>query len=470
MRAGLQNSGHGKVGQMKGIVLEKAACLVTCNDRDEIFQEQDVAVEGSRIREIGTDLSDAYPDFRRIDCRGCFVGPGLVNTHHHFYQAMFRGIPEVQGLGLFEWLRTLYRYWQYLDEDIVYYGSQVAMVELLRTGCTLTTDHHYVFPAGAPGNLIDIQIEAARELGIRFQPTRGSMSLSMEDGGLPPQSVVQAEAAIMEDSARLIETYHDPDPGAMVRISLAPCSPFSVTLDLMRETEALARRAGVMLHTHVAETLDEEEYCIETHGMRPLDLMESLGWMGEDVWYAHGIHFNDEEVERMVRTGTGIAHCPSSNMKVAGGVCRVSEVFRKGGNIGIAVDGSASNDGSNMIQEMKRAYLLNHLRYGLEGLSAYETYKMATRGGARVLGRSDTGYLAPGLAADIVVIGLEDPAFAGCHDPLVSVVNCGNSDIPRHALVNGRIVLEDGQIPGLDLSGVARRAQDAARKCLEKNR
>ncbi len=455
---------------MSGIILTGISHLVTCNDSDERWSDVDLAIEDGRILAIGPELDRRYPQWDRLDCRGCFVGPGLVNTHHHFYQAMFRGIPEVQGMELFDWLKTLYRYWEHLDEEIVYYGSQVALTELLKTGCTLASDHHYVFPRGAGGHLIDVQIGVARDLGIRFHPTRGSMSLSVEDGGLPPASVVQTDGEILEDSVRLIETWHDPSPGAMTRIALSPCSPFSVTLDLMRETARLARDRGVMLHTHVAETLDEQEYCIQTHGMRPIDLMESLEWMGEDVWYAHAVHLNDEEVDRMVRTGTGIAHCPSSNMKLGSGICRCAEIWNKGGNISVAVDGSASNDGSNLWQEMKRAYYLSHLKDGPGGLSADQTYKMASRGGARVLGRTDTGVLAPGMQADLIVVDLDVPAFAGCHDPLVAVVNCGSSDLVKHVFVAGRQVVCDGKIPGVDDRELYRKAHQAARDCVRRNR
>lgn len=296
------------------------------------------------------------------------------------------------------------------------------------------------------------------------------MSLSVEDGGLPPVRVVQTDGEILEDSARLIERWHDPQDGAMTRIALAPCSPFSVTLDLMRKTAELARDKGVMLHTHVAETLDEQDYCVQTHGMRPLDLMESLGWMGKDVWYAHSIHLNDGEVGRMIRSGTGIAHCPSSNMKLGSGICRASEIWNRGGSISVAVDGSASNDGSNLWQEMKRAYYLSHLKDGPKGLSAHQTYQMASRGGARVLGRTDTGVLAPGMQADLIVVDLENPAYAGCHDPLVAMLNCGTSDQVRDVFVAGRQVVRDGHIPGMDEKDLYRRAHRAAQACVQRNK
>lgn len=454
---------------MSGYVLKNISCLVTCNDRDEIVSGVDLVIRDRQIEAIGENLAAANPELEVMDCQGCLVGPGLVNTHHHFYQTMFRGIPEAQGLALFDWLKTLYRYWQHMTPDVVYQGTRTALIELIRTGCTMTTDHHYVFPAGQKENPIEIQIGAARELGMRFHPTRGSMSLSEKDGGLPPESVVQTDHEILEDSARLVEAFHDPEPYAMTRIALAPCSPFSVTLDLMRRTAELAREKKVMLHTHVAETVDEEQYCMDTHGMRPVDLMESLGWMGQDVWYAHAIHLNDDEVARMAASGTGIAHCPSSNMKLGSGICRVTRILEQKGKIGLAVDGSASNDGSNLWQEMKRAYLLNHLFYGQRGLSAYQAFRLATRGGAEVLGRTDTGYLAPGMAADLIVISLEDPAFAGCHDPLTAVVNCGSSDLVDTVFINGKRVVHNRILLGVDLREAYSSAHRAARDCVAKN-
>jgi 8-oxoguanine deaminase len=451
---------------MKKYLLKNISTVITCNDQDEILHKVDILIEGKKIKQIGQDLpQDA--DTEVLNGNEYVAIPGLVNTHHHLYQTMFRGLPEVQGLGLFEWLKGLYEFWKFITPEVVYHGSMVGLAELLRTGCTLTTDHHYVFPKNQSG-LIDCQIEAAKKIGIRFQPTRGSMSISQKDGGLPPDSVVQTDDEILEDCARLIEKYHDPDPYAMIRISLAPCSPFSVSTDLMKETAKLARQKSVMMHTHVAETLDEERYCLEKFGLRPVELMEELEWVGPDVWWAHGIHLNDAEIHRL--NGTGIAHCPSSNMKLQSGICRTSELYKANAKLGIAVDGSASNDGSNMWQEIKRAYLLNHLHYGLDGLSAYEIIKIATRGGAEVLGRTDTGILAPGMAADIVLINLADIAFAGCHDPLVAIVNCGNNDLVDTVFVNGKKVVENQELLTIDQKEEYRKAHAVATACINTRR
>lgn len=332
----------------------------------------------------------------------------------------------------------------------------------------LNSDHHYIFPKNQPDTLIDEQIRAAQEIGIRFTATRGSMSLGRDHGGLPPMSVVQAESKILEDSDRLISKYHDTNDFAMTRISLAPCSPFSVTKELMLETKKLARKRGVMLHTHLAETIDEERFCIEKYGRRPFELMEELEWLGPDVWYAHGIHFSDSEIDRL--NGTGIAHCPSSNMKLNSGICRTSEIFKKGGHISIAVDGSASNDGSNMWEEVRRAYLLNHLKYGADGLNAYEILKIATRGGADVLGRPDTGRLDVGKAADIILFDLNKVEYAGCHDPLVSLVCLGNSSFTKMTIVNGKLVSKDGNLISMNADEIGKTAHKIAKNIVSNER
>jgi cytosine/adenosine deaminase-related metal-dependent hydrolase len=343
----------------------------------------------------------------------------------------------------------LYEFWKNITPEAVYYGAMVGFAELIRTGCTLTSDHHYVFPENQPQTLIDEQIQAAQRIGIRFHATRGSMSLGRDQGGLPPMSVVQSESKILEDCHRLVGKYHDKSPYAMTRIAFAPCSPFSVTKSLMTETRDLARQLKVMMHTHLAETLDEERFCLEKYNRRPFELMEELGWIGKDVWFAHGIYLNDREIQNL--NGSGIAHCPTSNMKLNSGICRTTDIVRAGtGNLSIAVDGSASNDGSNMIEEVRRAYLLNHLKYGVDGLNAYEILKMATRGGAQVLGRDDVGYLAPNKAADIIFFDLNKVEYAGCHDPLVSLVCLGNSSYTKMTMINGEIVSKDGVLCNID--------------------
>ncbi|MCB8817820.1 8-oxoguanine deaminase [Desulfosporosinus shakirovi] len=451
------------------ILIKNLHTLVTCNDQDQILKNVDLLIDGHQIRAVGKQLTYDGPH-EVIDGSSKLAIPGLVNTHHHLYQTLFRGLSEVQGMPLFSWLINLYEFWKHLTPDAVYYGSQVGFAELLRTGCTLTADHHYVFPKGQPATLIDSQIQAAQEIGIRFHPTRGSMSLGKSKGGLPPDEVVQTEDEILKDSQRLIETYHDPSPFAMTRLSLAPCSPFSVSKDLMIQARELARSTGtgVMLHTHLAETMDEEKFCLEFYGRRPVELMEEIEWIGPDVWFAHAIHLSDREIK--VLANSGVAHCPSSNMKLGSGICRTSELIKAGVKLGIAVDGSASNDGSNMWEEVRRAYLLNHLRYADAGLSAYETVKAATRGGAEVLGRNDTGILQEGKAADLALINLEDVAFAGCHDPLVSMVCCGNTSIVDTTIVNGRIVVREGQLITLDPEDIRVKAHKVSQEMVEKER
>ena len=449
---------------MNNLLLKNIDYIFTFNDREETFQKFDILIEGSKIERIGKGLV-ASKETEVLDCSGLVALPGFVNTHHHLYQTMFRGIKEVQEKPLFPWLIGLYEFWKHLTPEAVYYGALVGLSELLRTGCTLTSDHHYVFPNDQPGTLIDDQIKAAKDIGIRFHATRGSMSLGKDQGGLPPMTVIQTESQILEDSDRLISKYHDPGDFSMLRIALAPCSPFSVTKKLMSETKDLARKRGVMMHTHLAETLDEEAFCISKFGRRPYELMEDLEWLGSDVWFAHGIYFNDQEVINL--KGSGIAHCPSSNMKLNSGICRTSEIVKAGGKLSIAVDGSASNDGSNMWEEVRRAYLLNHLKYGTEGLNAYEILKVATRGGADVLGRNDTGRLDAGKAADIILFDLNGIEYAGCHDPLVSLVCLGNSSLTKMTIVNGKIVVKDGIVLTLDSNEIGKTANKIAKDIVE---
>jgi 8-oxoguanine deaminase len=448
-------------------LLKNIGYIVTFNDRDETFENHDILINGSQIEGIGKNL-EVDSDCEIIDCSGLTALPGFVNTHHHLYQTLFRGIKEVQEQPLFPWLIGLYEFWKNITPDAVYYGAAVGFSELLRTGCTLTSDHHYVFPDSQPGTLIDDQIRAAKEIGIRFHATRGSMSLGKDQGGLPPMSVVQSEEQILLDSERLIDRYHDRSDFAMTRIALSPCSPFSVTKELMIQTKDLARKRGVMLHTHLAETLDEEQFCLSKYGRRPFELMEDFEWVGPDVWFAHGIHFSDDELKRL--NGSGIAHCPSSNMKLSSGICRTSEIYRMGGKVSIAVDGSASNDGSSMWEEVRRAYLLNHLKYGTDGLNAYEILKVATRGGADVLGRTDTGRLDAGKAADIILFDLNGVEYAGCHDPLVSLVCLGNSSLTDMTIVNGKVVVKNGLVLTMDSSRVAENANRIARDIVRNHR
>lgn len=454
-------------GAMSELLLQNISNIYTFNNQDEHLKNCDIHITNGIITNIEQHIQPT-PTMSLIDCTGLVALPGFVNTHHHLYQTLFRGLKEVQEKPLFPWLIGLYEFWKHLTPEAVYYGAMVGFSELLKTGCTLTSDHHYVFPNNQPATLIDEQIRAASEIGMRFHATRGSMSLGKDQGGLPPMSVVQSEEIILLDSERLINTYHDTSDYAMTRIALAPCSPFSVTASLMKDTARFARKHQVMLHTHLAETLDEERFCIEKYGRRPFELMEDLEWVGPDVWFAHGIFLNDEEISRL--NGSGIAHCPSSNMKLNSGICRTSDLFNSGAKLSIAVDGSASNDGSNMWEEVRRAYLLNHLKYGTEGLNAYNILRVATRGGAEVLNRTDTGYLAPDMAADLNLFDLSGIEYAGCHDPLISLVCLGNHSYTKMTIVNGKIVSKDGKLQTIDDTLMAQKAMDIATTLVKKER
>lgn len=441
--------------------------IVTCDDGDRILHGANLLLDGGVIASL--DAADDAQADRVIDGRNLFVYPGLVNTHHHLYQYFTRNLPQVQGFALFDWLTALYGIWAGLDADIVYQSSLAGMAELMRYGCTTCFDHHYVFPTGQEG-LIDAQFEAAAALGIRMHASRGSMSLSQKDGGLPPDSVVQPLEPILRDSRRLIETYHDPSPLSMRQVVLAPCSPFSVTAELMTESAALARAYGVRLHTHLCETKDEERYTLERTGLRPFAYMESLGWVGPDVFYAHGIHFNDAELRALADTGTGVAHCPCSNMKLSSGVMRLPEMLRLGVPVGLAVDGSASNDASNLLEEIRTAYLLHRLTAGDDAPTGYALLKLATRGGARLLGRNDIGRLAVGCAADLFAIRMDRPELlcAG-RDAANLFGTVGYHRAADYVFVNGRLTVEDGALLRVDEARLQAGAAAAVRRLLEKS-
>lgn len=428
-------------------LLKNVDTVISCDEQDRVYRQTDVWFSDGRIERIGP--MDQQPD-KVFDCSGMLLYPGLVNTHHHLYQYFTRSLEKVQGMELFDWLRTLYEIWKNLNGDTVYLSSLAAMGELMRYGCTTCFDHHYVFPRGA-GDLIARQMAAADKLGIRFVASRGSMDLSKKDGGLPPDSVVQTIDEILADSQRLIEAWHHPDTDKMHDIVLAPCSPFSVSGDLLRESANLARTYGVRLHTHVGETKDEENYTLSRFGLRPVGYMESLGWVGPDVWYAHGIHMNDGELELLSATGTGVAHCPNSNMKLHSGVCRVPDMLKKGVKVGLAVDGSASNDGSNMMDEVRTAFLLHRLTWGEQAPTGYELLKLATGGSAKLLGKSDIGEITEGMAADCFLIRKEQPdLLCGSLNPKDLFGNVGYHRPCDLVFVNGKLTVRDGHILGVD--------------------
>jgi 8-oxoguanine deaminase len=434
----------------------------------EELSGKDLLIDGTKVSRIDDEIDPqalGTPEIEVIDCSSLVVLPGFVNTHHHFYQTLQRCVPEVQDSPLFDWLTTLYEIWKNLDEDSIYWSTLVACGELLKTGCTTSTDHLYVFPTGTSSRFIDVEIEAASKIGIRFHPTRGSMSLGKDQGGLPPNEVVQFEDEILKDSERLIDQYHDPEPGSMLRIALAPCSPFSISERLLKETRELASRKGVLLHTHLAETEDENAYCLETYGVRPVQLMERCGWLGRDVWYAHGIHLTDGELEKLRATETGICHCPTSNMRLGAGRARVPEMLRMGIRVGLGVDGSASNDTSDMLAELRNCFLLQRLAGGSSAITTRQVIRLATAGSAGLLDRDDIGTVGEGKCADLVGIDVSDISHAGAlHDYLASVVLCGTNHNVQLTIVNGDVVVRDGRLLTVDEEEVVRKANDAARR------
>ena len=452
---------------MSTLLLKNAALLVTMDGERRRIEGGGIFVRDNVIEAVGPTAELPREADRVLDASGMIVLPGLVNTHHHLYQTLTRALPAVQNVGLFDWLRTLYPVWAELTGEAVYVSALVGLAELVLSGCTTTSDHLYIFPNDVA---LDDEIRAARELGIRFHPSRGGMSLGQSQGGLPPDRVVQSEEEILADCERVIEKYHDPTPYSMCRVVLAPCSPFSVTPELMREAAELAREHGVRLHTHLAETKDEERFCLERFGCRPLAYMERLGWVGEDVWYAHAIHLNEEEIGLLAETGTGVAHCPTSNMRLGSGIAPIREMLDAGVKVGLAVDGSASNDSSHMLAEARMAMLLQRVRRGAGALSAQEALEMATLGGAKVLGRDDIGSLEAGKAADFIAINLNRLEYAGAlHDPLAALVFCAPVNVDL-SVINGEVVVEGGRIAGLDLGDIIARHNELSRRMIERAR
>jgi len=427
----------------------------------ELDAANGIVVDGGRIAELvpagGQPSGDVAQTF---DAHNLVLIPGLINCHHHFYQTLTRACPAALNKELFDWLVALYPVWAGLAEEGIALSTELALAELMLSGCATASDHHYLFTEQIP-DAIDIQVEAVRRMGARVVLTRGSMSLGERDGGLPPDSVVQNEDLILAESERLISQYHEAGEAAFVQIALAPCSPFSVTQELLRESAVLARQHGVMLHTHLGETEDENAFCIERFGKRPLDHLDEIGWVADDVWLAHGVRFNDEEIARLGKAGTGIAHCPTSNMLLASGICRVNELEAAGAPVGLGVDGSASNDASNMMQEVRQAFLLQRIRYGAAAVSHEDALRWGTAGGAGVLNRSDLGTLAPGQAADIALFDLEELRFSGSGDPIAALVLCGAHRV-RHLMIGGEWRVSDGELPNVDLARLRARHQAMA--------
>ncbi len=460
-------------------LLIKNAHIVTMDDQQWEIPEGGLYIRDGFIEQVGLtrDLSQTADEV--LDLNGYIVLPGLVNTHHHFYQTLTRAVPAAQEANLFNWLKTLYPIWARLTPDDIFISTQTAMAELALSGCTTAADHLYLFPNGSK---LDDEIAAASEIGLRLQASRGSMSLGESQGGLPPDSVVDTEENILKDSQRLIEKYHDAKPGAMTQIVLAPCSPFSVTSDLMKQSAKLAREYGVHLHTHLAETEDEEQFCMKMFGHRPVGYMQEVDWVGDDVWFAHAVWVNEEEIKVFAKHNCGVAHCPTSNMRLASGIAPIKEYRAAGVKVGIGVDGSASNDGSHLLGEVRNTMLLSRLKEGITGfsrsplpegeglgvrelMSAREALHLGTRGGAAVLGRDDIGSLEAGKCADFFAVNLNKLSYAGMHDPVAAVV-FGQSANAEYTVVGGKFIVREGQLVTVDEGRLIEKHNKAAKRLL----
>ncbi len=463
---------------MSVLLIDHAAVLVSLDDERREIKNGSIVIRDKAIEAVGSSdemrrvLSGKglVPD-RHIDASGCVLMPGLVNCHHHLYQTLTRSIGTAEGKSLFDWLQTLYPIWGQMDATAVYISAKLGLAELMLAGATTVADHLYLFPNGAR---LDDEIRAARELGVRFHPTRGCMSLGQSQGGLPPDDICEDEIDILADCERVIAEFHDPERYSMLRIGLAPCSLFSVTAELIRDTAALARRhPGVNLHTHLAETIDENRFCEARFGMRPLQYMQSLGWTGEDVWFAHMVHPDSHEISMLADTRSGVCHCPSSNMILASGIAPVREMVDAQVRVGLGVDGSASNDGNHLLGEARQAMLLQRVGWpGFESsaarFAAREALELATRGGAAVLGRDDIGSLEPGKAADLVAYRVDGIQHAGAGGDLVAgLLTCAPVDAWL-TVINGRVVLEQGEITGLDLPDLIKQHNEQAQRLLQK--
>lgn len=459
---------------MTSLLVKNAAILVTMDDHRREIPGGGLFIRDGFIQQVGPTSQLPVDADEVLDLSDHIILPGLINTHHHFYQTLTRAVPAAQDANLFNWLKTLYPIWARMTPEDIRISTQTALAELALSGCTAASDHLYIFPNGST---LDDEILAGREVGLRLHASRGSMSLGESKGGLPPDSVVEDEDFILEDSQRLIETYHEPHRGAFTRVVLAPCSPFSVTTELMRQSAAMARTYHVSLHTHLAETQDEEAFCLEKFGHKPVAYMDFLTWTGPDVWFAHSVHVNRDEIDLYARTGCGVAHCPTSNMRLASGIAPVLEMLRAGVKVGLGVDGSASNDGSNLLEEARQAMLLARVNAGLHGASlsdsgasplmtARQALEIATRGSASVLGREDLGSLAPGKCGDFFAIDLNRLDYAGAlHDPVAAVLFCAPVRVD-YTVVGGKMVVEQGKLKSLDLPALVEKHNRAAHRLL----
>ncbi len=439
------------------LLIRNAQVVATMDDAGTELADASILIEGGVIKAINPTDPGAT---QTLDATGCVVTPGLVNTHHHMFQSLTRVVPGGQDALLFGWLKTLYPIWARMTPAGIRAATQLALTELALSGCSQTSDHLYLFPNGAR---LDDSIEAAADIGLRFHPTRGSMSIGESDGGLPPDALVEAEPAILRDCERLIDAFHDTNPGAMLRIGLAPCSPFSVSQGLMRDTAVLARDKGVRLHTHLAENTEDIVYSEAQFGCRPGAYAESLGWVGADVWHAHCVKLETAEIDLFAATSTGIAHCPCSNCRLGSGIAPITQMIQAGVPVGLGVDGSASNDSGHLLAEARQALLLQRVAQGADAITARQVLRLATRGGAQVLGRDDCGTIAPGFRADLAIWDMQSLQTAGAWDPVAALVLCGPLPV-RDLLVEGRLVVQDGQMTQVDAAQIARTARNCAQR------
>ena len=459
---------------MTTLLIKNANVIATMDAEDRELKDSAIFCRDGFIEQMGPTDTLPHTADTVLDLQDHLILPGLINTHHHFYQTLTRAIPAAQNVNLFNWLKTLYPIWARMNSEDIFVSTQTALSELALSGCTTSSDHLYLFPNGSR---LDDEIDAAASMGLRFHAARGSMSLGESKGGLPPDSVVDDEESILKDSQRLIERYHDPKPGSKVQILLAPCSPFSVTSELMRQSALLAREYSVHLHTHLAETQDEEAFCLQMFGYKPVAYMQQVNWIGNDVWFAHSVHVNQEEIDLYAHTGCGVAHCTSSNMRLASGIAPIMDMMKAGVKVGLGVDGSASNDGSHMLGETRLTMLLARLNSGLHGASlsgtsapglmtARQALSLATRGGAAVLGRTDIGSLEVGKCADMIAIDLNRLEYTGAlHDPVAAVVFCYPIQVDYN-IIGGEIIVNKGHLTTLDLQAHAKKHNLAAKKLI----
>lgn len=446
---------------MPEILIKGAEVIVTMDDARRELTDSDLLIRDGVIAAVGQGL--VAPHAQVVHARGCVVTPGLVNTHHHLYQTLTRAVPGGQDALLFGWLQCLYPIWERFGPEEMFISAQIGLAELALSGCTMTSDHLYLYPNGSR---LEDTIHAAAEVGLRFHPTRGAMSIGVSKGGLPPDSLVEAEPRILEDMIRVVDAFHDPAEGSMVRVGLAPCSPFSVSRDLMREAALLARDKGVMLHTHLAENEEDIAYSLATFGVRPGQYAEDLGWTGPDVWHAHCVKLNGQEIDLFARTGTGVAHCPCSNCRLGSGIAPVRAMRDAGVKVGLGVDGSASNDAGNLMAEARQTMLLQRVSVGADAMGAREALEIATRGGAEVLGRSDCGQIAVGKRADVAIWDISGIEAAGSWDPVAALILCGPVRA-RDVFVEGRQVVAGGGLITIDLPKVIERQTQLARRLRE---